>query len=502
MTDLFKVYLPSNACSSLFPENTSTDFRTRFDKAIELSGKWEVGVESIAYSSRIRDQKEQAKIYFYVNASEQIPVNNIYPFHFHTSEDGQWKGLTGVLPNKFETDSSNIESVIQTLNAMNRLLLNMSNSASIFQFSLNKDKKVEFRGNDDNFGLRLQPTLARVLGFDYQTTFSGSTAITSKETQPTNQPLTKEDYRLRYMHVINQLKDIRLVIKALGERFDGTKESFHKLWKERVTSFVNVTYEFKGPKFILHNYHDQFAMAFSYDFYNTFSHFQPLIGRMTQWSKDRVDLKADHTNEFWYIDVYSTKLDMTSKYIFINGLPLVVYPWRSSNIKRALHLINSQTKSLLKERLKESYDEEKHYFQLTLELSDHCKLTKGMWLDVLFPENLQNLLSFPSDIIREREILGVREVDSLENHSRQLHILSNVIRPTAYGKQQRHILCDFLHKASSKEIIEKRFYPISYHPVTRNIIDMIHIQLTDEVYNPIRIPDSKTLVTLYFRKVK
>ena len=66
-------------------------------------------------------------------------------------------------------------------------------------------------------------------------------------------------------------------------------------------------------------------------------------------------------------------------------------------------------------------------------------------------------------VIKGAETLGQREVDSLDNHSRQLHLLSNVIKPTAYGKQQRQILCDFLHERNTLPIVEKRFNPISYH---------------------------------------
>ena len=47
--DAFKVYLPSNACPTLFPDNTATNYRTRFDKPIALDGAWEVGVGSTVF---------------------------------------------------------------------------------------------------------------------------------------------------------------------------------------------------------------------------------------------------------------------------------------------------------------------------------------------------------------------------------------------------------------------------------------------------------------------
>ena len=49
--------------------------------------------------------------------------------------------------------------------------------------------------------------------------------------------------------------------------------------------------------------------------------------------------------------------------------------------------------------------------------------------------------------------------------------------------------------------MEKRFDTINYHPVARNSIEMIHLQLTDDAFNPVSIQEVNTIVTLYFCKV-
>ena len=59
----FKVYLPSNACHNIYPNNKPSDYKTRLDQTIELDGKWEVGVESIFYSSKVEDENEKAQIH-------------------------------------------------------------------------------------------------------------------------------------------------------------------------------------------------------------------------------------------------------------------------------------------------------------------------------------------------------------------------------------------------------------------------------------------------------
>lgn len=77
-----------------------------------------------------------------------------------------------------------------------------------------------------------------------------------------------------------------------------------------------------------------------------------------------------------------------------------------------------------------------------------------------------------------------------------------MIKPTAIGIHKLQILQDFLHHPTGEKIIEKRFDPIVYLPIMTNYMDTINIQLTNEFYKPIPIKDSKTIATLYFRKVK
>ena len=93
---------------------------------------------------------------------------------------------------------------------------------------------------------------------------------------------------------------------------------------------------------------------------------------------------------------------------------------------------------------------------------------------------------------KEREIEG----------QQQLFLLSNIAKPTAYGRYHLQILQSFLHHPKKGDFIEKQFYPIVYLPLMTNNIDMIELQLTKEDYNPVKTYDFKTLVCLYFRKVR
>ena len=163
--------------------------------------------------------------------------------------------------------------------------------------------------------------------------------------------------------------------------------------------------------------------------------------------------------------------------------------------------INKKTRTLLKEDLKSDYDPKAHAVTFSVDMDNQAQVELGPWIQCHLDQNLANLFSLPALKIKHT-MRGLQEVDTLSNHSRQLHVLSDVIQPTAYGEHQRPILCDFLHKASNDAINEITFDPISYHAIAKNNMDMVHIQVTDDNYNPLSIKDSKTIVTLYFRRVE
>ena len=84
----FKIYLPSNASQNIYPLNTSSDYKTHLDRPIVLSGEYEVGVESIFYSSNMKHSQDE-KAYIYCTA-RTLDKNvhdfkvEIYPWHFDT----------------------------------------------------------------------------------------------------------------------------------------------------------------------------------------------------------------------------------------------------------------------------------------------------------------------------------------------------------------------------------------------------------------------------------
>ena len=489
---MFKVYLPSNACPHVYPSNTPTDFRTQLNQPITLEGQWEVGVESICYAAHIHDEKQRATLTCKVAKVIKPPVNDVSKYRYRTTPS--WPGFEGILPPHFEPDSRKVEDVLDCLNGLNDVMLT---SRRAFRFYISVRNNVVFYPYDRQLYLKLSPRLAQALGFGFVDTLGGKPyeAFFKRKTMT----LTHKDYHVTYLNTTVQKLAHNITIKWGGKAFDGRLESFIAMWNKAVSPYVRASVEFKKGKLIIHNHEETMALVFSPSFQRTFHHEWPIIGAASVWSAKRLNLSASQ-QEYWYVDVYSAELVRTRRLSYTN-IPITLYPWRQKTVQTLLRLINRKVTRTLQRKLKSAYNKARHEFRLSLQPTEHMTLRLGRRLEVEFSQNLAYLLGFPNQRYDRRETDAVREVDHLFNRSRRLHLLTNIIQPTAIGNKQVQIIRDFLHKNSNESMAEKHFDPISYIPVRINTIDMIHFQLVDDTYEPVDIKDSKTLVTLYFRKI-
>ena len=84
---------------------------------------------------------------------------------------------------------------------------------------------------------------------------------------------------MEYMDTVTQKKKSRINIKRHGELFKGGEAAFLSLWKDKITSKVDIRAEFKNGKHELHNYRHDVSMTFSPDFAASFSIHHPFIGK-------------------------------------------------------------------------------------------------------------------------------------------------------------------------------------------------------------------------------
>ena len=491
----FKVYLPSNACHNIYPNNTASNYQTHFDRAISLDGEWEVGVESVFYSPHIKDKNDKIEIHGDVKLTN-YSLNDTNTFKFLLTEDGKWKGIDGIIPTKFEEDAGNLDSVAQTLNNMNSLVLEGATAFTFSRRTCRKNPKLK------DFFVKITPNMAKVFGYvnwgliygDYE-----PEADWYYRTFDQSHKLTAEDYRLQYFYANAQRKEARIVLKPRDCAFTGGVSSFSKLWSEKLKDFdmFQLHLRFKKGKAIISNFSEGLVFAFSPDLAKALSHNLTIISRSTAWGWESAQIYGDHTSEEWYIDVYSAELELHKSDLHFS---LDVFPWQYDTTKEVMKYVNQQVKQRLMEELNKIYDAKKHRFQLSLSRSGYSNLVVGSELQIHFSENFYFPLALSETISFDSVVNGSRRIGNKIKRQKELFILSNIAKPTAYGQHHLQILQNFLHRPNQTDLIEKRFYPIVYLPLMSNTIDMLQLQVTDNRYNPVKFADSKTLMCLYFRK--
>ena len=505
----FKVYLPSNASTNVFPANTPTNYRTQFEKEIRLEGEWEVGVEGIFYSSHIEEESEKAIINLSLYTEPAITVNSIYPYEFKFSPKNEWLGYKAFEPEIIAKDPNNVEKILDCLNYLNVLILSPEKRriyGRIFKFDMNAEGEVIYHGFCESFTLELTAYLCDVLGFSYRIIFSGSREIKSfAPRKPGTRKLTRNDYRMKYFDSSVLQREKRIVIKKASEEFHVSKEDFLDRWKTAVNTEAGyaIRAEFgERNQLILHNFQPDIGIVFSPEFATTFGHTFSFFGKGSRWafSATYFSRTDNFANEEWYIDIYNNKPDMTVTSVTYDTL-LKIQPWKFSDIGKLMTFINAAITRKIKHTIKETYEEDAHRFELSRE-RDFSKLLLGRSIKTKFSKNLYFLLGFDKSVFTSGITYAVREPSSLLYRERKLFLVTDVIKPTAHGKDALPILQDFVHVSKAHDMIEKRFHPIIYVPISSNYIDSILIQLTDEMHQPVSISDSKTVVSLYFRKVR
>lgn len=514
--DSFKIYLPSNACSELYPHNTSSDYRTRFDKAIDLEGDWEVGVESIMYASLINDERERGQLKLSAKIKDKIPINNIYSYEFALKPDGTWAGFDGVVPDDFETDPKNHQGIVDTLNRMTRQIVTKQRANRrliAFNYSPERDEIIYMCVNEA-YTMELTAKLGQVLGFGYRTILWGGVphrALYKRETDVP--PLTKDDYCLTFFNsdVLKMKKRVFLDLKSFLNHkdencdkcdADDLEKKFIELWNYSVFPASNVKVHFKNHKLILRKFGEE-AIILSPDLMKTFYHASAFFATLSErWAISRVNFESIQSSDMWYVDIYSNETETTYQSRLVT-FELEAFPWKFNTVRKALIYLNREVNKMIRNIAKEHYDETNHKFHFDLDLSNHCSLDLGKWMQVTnITSNLSYLLGFPQTSILQ-SMKSSRATGILLNRSRQLYLLSDMAQTTVHGNKRLPLLCDFLHNSQNEKVMcEKRFNPISFIPVVKPRLDFIHLQLTNDQYEPVKIRDIKTLVTLYFQRIK
>ena len=169
-----------------------------------------------------------------------------------------------------------------------------------------------------------------------------------------------------------------------------------------------------------------------------------------------------------------------------------------------IQIINPLIQDELKSLLKSNYNAETHHVSFSIE-NQSAVLKLGDDIKCQLSNNLRHLFGFSllKSVFIDTYTIGIETPMTLDKRKQHLYIQSDLISPISVGEKKEYILRDFIHnKDATYGITEKRFKPIYYHPIIKQTIPSIGMKITNGLQECIHVKDTKSLITLVFRKTK
>ena len=181
----------------------------------------------------------------------------------------------------------------------------------------------------------------------------------------------------------------------------------------------------------------------------------------------------------------------------------LLFPVREySTVEDLIRRMNSHIEYFMKTNLDSNYDIERHCILLEID-NQKTVLKLGSDVTVHLTENFAKLFGFINQTFSDRITISLESPMTLDKREQHLFIQSDLISPILFGDKKEYILRGFIHdKDSTFGIMEKLFDPILYLPVAKEDIPFINIRITNGLRERIHLRDTKSLITLVFRRTK
>ena len=504
--DNFKLYLPSNASHVRFPNNTPSNYHTELTNPLSLEGKWEVALESLFYSSKIGNEKEEGKIRLHATVEEERFSNTLSKQPFKLDYTKPWPGYNGVQPSI--TDSDLVKNtLIDVLNSINSDILEQGKDPA-FAFAIEKNK-LTYESKMLHFYIGFTDKVMDYLNLkphDLQNSYVHKQPITFSKMA---KGLRKEDFRVYYFNP-NVVEKVERIYFSLKHQKDVTSLLIvlQRQWKELITPKYKTSLHVNENNIVVFEREDaKHAICFSWEFERLIKQHVPLFRKGCQSCATAVDfsaynkLKANETQVSYYVDIFNTTL--SKERVRVEERVEIYYkPREFDNVNDIVNSVNVKVHSLLSKRLSSTYSPSAHFFELS-EDNRHVMLKIGPSLVVMFDENMSYILGFKDTVFEAGSHESAHMPATLQDHEQILYVETDVIAPILFGIQKLPLLREFIHDLNAKQaIIEKRFEPLSFIPIAKKFIPQIHIVIANQLGAPISIKDTKTVATLHFRRVE
>ena len=500
MSSSFRLYLTSDDQTGAFSNNTASHFQTHFDNPIELQGTWKAALENITYSSHIKTRP--TTLHFHSIPASEKAIWSKHPFQYRLSEDEHWLGWQGVQPSPFKVPHQKIESLLETLNSMNNLILHDGDKrklfGDVFRFSFDEaSQRVIYESFDANFTLGFSNRLAKVLGFEYHSTFIGDKKRTASKPHNDTTNLKADECWMIYFNEKLQFRERRIVIKEKGKWVKNAND-FLTLWKQTVGSYVDIRASFYGNKLVLTSNKRNAFFASSPDFCLSFSYPRIFLRKCTHaWNT--IDFTLDNTKEEWYIDLYSDR--MAFENVSKKHTSLTLYPWQCKTFAEVVRRINHKVNMHLKHVLKGEYDDKQHAFKISVNVTDqilpdryhatpkdYVHLSLGQRVVIDMNENLRCLLGLASthSFLNRNHTIGDEKVGKCFLYDEYFAFRCNLFNDNIYR---------FPHLRTDDSFININFKEPYFYPIPNTITSVI-CKLQDSKGQELDLYERPTMLTL------
>lgn len=495
MSTSFHLYLKSDESSSTLIPNSPSHFVTHFDNPIELQGSWRVGLQNISYSSFIKTKPAAVEICAIPTHEKTIWAK--HPYQYRLSKDECWLGYDGVQPSDFEKPLTTVDTVLEALNAMNKLILCDGVKKNVFRFS--RDSKtgyIIYECFDADFTLRMRTWLSEALGFEYHNIFVGDEIQKAKKPFDKSAQLTADAFHVTYFNKRLQFCEKRIMIKEKGKRVEK-KDDVLTLWKETVEQHAAMTASFKSGKLVIRSKAWGTFFTASPDFSRTFAYYPTfLIGE--QWAMASTSCEEDNTNQEWFIDVYSTRMAF-EKDVSTRRMTVPLYPWQCKTLGEAVYRMNHKVNTHLKRVLRKDYNKSQHMFQFGIAGSDivgkfpftlpknYAYLCLGQRLEVTFSENLKSLFAFHQAHCNRNLNVSIRHVGKHFDEEETLSLRCSLSEKP---------LSTFTHQRTDESCTNTWFDAPYFVPIKDKLITAVTCELFDSRGKLLDLHERPTMITL------
>ena len=497
--DSFRVYLPSNASMDLFPDNKPSDYKIQMNPPLRLTGNWEVGVENVCYHSAIAKASESETLTVRTQTYGAKSMNEVFNYPYVLTKDGKWNYDWIQFKSKIDGDLEE-SKLIDALNSGNKMIMK-DQRKKVYKFYISYWRRhpfLTFKSFSSGFAMRISSGLLPHLGFGYSNhLFYNTKANVEKKSGK----IKKSYYWFRIFDSNVVECEERIILKKRDEK-PLSLTAFVQRWNEVIAKKYGEKSEGRRNKFILHKHNAKITVVFSPSLCGVVRHYSPLIGGGSFWGANAYTVPKQHDNEEWYVDIYGDRIKTVLQKEKVIKSELL-YPVREySTVEDLIRRMNSHIEYFMKTNLDSNYDIERHCILLEID-NQKTVLKLGSDVTVHLTKNFAKMFGFINQTFSDRITISLESPMTLDKREQHLFIQSDLISPILFGDKKEYILRGFIHdKDSTFGIMEKLFDPILYLPVAKEDIPFINIRITNGLRERIHLRDTKSLITLVFRRAK